>query len=308
MTVLQVLPNIYPDDYENKMNHFNSQIEIREGNNVSFNSDYYELFVSQGLDSFDRLWRFDGGEVVKEIDERSVVRFELHVKNESGKNEKRSTVRVFYLKKHARERIGWFRLSEGAREFVNLCDFRKAGLATAEPVAMGERFVTSSLVESFLITEDFFPYVSLEDIVRKQPEILKGGANREKRKNILKEISAYARKMHKHGFNHRDFNATHILTNEIESKKPRIALFDMQRIDRNPLSRFRWPVKALAELNFTLPLEIFPEEERLFLFLSYKGRTKMNTIDRLHWEWVKRKTARIARHTHKRWARNRAMQ
>ena len=287
------------------MNQLNSQIEIREGNDISFNSDYYELFASQGLDSFDRLWRLEGGEVVKEIEERSVIRFELHAKDESGESEEGPAVRVFYLKKHARERVGWFGLSEGAREFVNLCDFRKAGLATAEPVAMGEHFVTSSVAESFLITEDFFPYVSLEDIVRKKPEILKGSANREKRRNILKEIAAYARKMHKHGFNHRDFNATHILINNIESKRPRIALFDMQRIDRNTLSRFRWAVKALAELNFTLPPEIFPEEERLFLFLSYKGRTKMNPIDRLHWEWVKRKTARIARHTHKRWARKR---
>ncbi|MCK5323223.1 MAG: hypothetical protein KAJ45_03715, partial [Desulfobulbaceae bacterium] len=137
------------------MNHLNSQIEISERNDVSFNSDYYELFASQGLDSFDRLWRLEGGEVVKEIEERSVVRFELHSKDESGEGEKGAAVRVFYFKKHARERVGWFCLSEGAREFVNLCDFRKAGLATAEPVAMGERFVTSSVVESFLITEDF---------------------------------------------------------------------------------------------------------------------------------------------------------
>ncbi|MEA1934376.1 MAG: lipopolysaccharide kinase InaA family protein [Thermodesulfobacteriota bacterium] len=287
------------------MNQLNSRIEIREGNNVCFNSDYYELFASEGLDSFDSLWRLDIGEVVKEIEDRSVVRFEVHAKDELNETEKGPAVRVFYFKKHARERAGWSGLSEGAREFVNLCDFREAGLATAEPVAMGERHVTSSFVESFLITEDFFPYVSLEDIVRKQPEILKGGANREKRRNILKEIAAYARKMHKHGFNHRDFNATHILIHDIESKTPRIALFDMQRIDRNRLSRFRWAVKALAELNFTLPFEIFPEQERFFLFLSYKGRTKMNLIDRLHWEWVKRKTARIARHTYKRWAKKR---
>jgi len=127
------------------------------------------------------------------------------------------------------------------------------------------------------------------------------GPEGEYRKRILiKEIALFARRMHQSGFNHRDFNATHILLHyETGSDMPKIALFDLQRVDRKRFLRYRWMIKTLAELNYTMPEKLFDTKDRLCLLLSYKRKNKLYAWDRLQWLWIKRKTARIKRHNEK---------
>ena len=78
--------------------------------------------------------------------------------------------------------------------------------------------------------------------------------------------------MHDSGMNQQDFNATHILLYNIESGNPAVVLFDLQRVDTSLLNSFRWPIKALAELNFSLPSSIFTENDKVFLFTNYKAK------------------------------------
>jgi hypothetical protein len=58
-------------------------------------------------------------------------------------------------------------------------------------------------------------------------------------------------------------------------------------------------IKSLARLNYTLPDELFDTEDRIHLFLSYKNKSRLQMWDRLQWFWIKKKTARIKRHTEK---------
>ncbi|MCD4787116.1 MAG: hypothetical protein K8R09_02715, partial [Desulfobacterales bacterium] len=88
-----------------------------------------------------------------------------------------------------------------------------------------------------------------------------------------------------------------------KSDAPDIALFDLQRVDRSSVLQFRWIIKSLAELNYTLPESLFDEEDRIPLLLSYRGKKKLNLWGWLQWLWIKRKTARIKRHTEKMMAR-----
>lgn len=277
----------------------------RDRSHLVFNVDYYALLEGAGLVSFADFFHYTGGKMIKRIPDRTVTRITL------GQNES------FFLKRHLFEMhlpwqqplLGWGagegELTEGAGEFGHYCLFRKRGLATAVPVAMGEREAEGGGMESFLLTRDFSPLVSLEDIIRNTPYLLAGPENGTRRRQVLFAAADYARRMHQSGLNHLDFNATHILLNERSSQDldPQVAVFDLQRVATNIMASWRWPVKTLAELNFTLPRELFDEDERLFMLARYLGKEKLAVLDRLLWRAICAKTAKIERHTLKRRAR-----
>jgi len=145
----------------------------------------------------------------------------------------------------------------------------------------------------------------LEELLEYRPHFFMDPAGETKKKILINEMAVLARRMHQNGFNHRDFNATHILLHyDNGSDVPKIALFDLQRINRNRFSKFRWKIKSLARLNYTLPDDIFSAEDKLNIFLSYKGKKRLNPKDSLEWLWIKRKTAKIKRHTEKKLASN----
>jgi heptose I phosphotransferase len=137
-------------------------------------------------------------------------------------------------------------------------------------------------------------------IGRGQYSVIKNVILNGRKKILLKKISALAKKMHQKGFNHRDFNATHILLDYSTGPyAPGIALFDLQRVEKNKFFHFRWKIKSLARLNYSLPGKIFTDPDRLSILLYYNDRTSPNIIDRLQWFWIQKKTARIKRHTEK---------
>ncbi len=283
------------------MKNFSSKIECIKKNHLIFNKEYLNVLDDMHFDSFESVWNYKAGQTIKRIKDRSVIRFEIQI---AGRK------RVFYLKRHNTKFAGLQRImalftpklfsSEGKKEFENICAFRKGGLGTVTPVIAGERSVKFFWIQSFLITEDFSPFISLEYMLRDNPEFFTGENGRDRKRNLINKIGMFARKMHKQGFNHRDFNATHILLYyKNESDIPHTALFDLQRVDRNSVQRFRWIIKSLSELNYTLPESIFNEEDRICLLLSYKGKKTLNAWDRTQWLWIKRKTARIKRHTEK---------
>ncbi|MCK5508674.1 MAG: hypothetical protein KAI50_09160 [Desulfobacterales bacterium] len=283
------------------MKNFSSKIECIKKNHLIFNKEYLKVLDDMHFDSFEFVWNYQAGKTIKRIKERSVIRFEIQI---AGRK------RVFYLKRHNTKFAGLQKIlalfttkpisSEGKKEFENICDFRKSGLGTVTPVIAGERSAKFFWIQSFLITEDFSPFISLEYILRDNPEFFRGERGYEKRRILINKIGRLAREMHKKGFNHRDFNATHILLHyKDESDLPDIALFDLQRVDRSSVFRFRWIIKSLSELNYTLPEDIFEEEDRNSLLLSYKNKKTLNVWDWLQWFWIKRKTARIKRHTDK---------
>ena len=301
------------------MNHSNycDPISCREKLSASnerliINQSYRNLLSDIGFTTFTAVWSYEGGELIKQKGERSVIRVQFPLKRSHIINDCQTADKdtFFYIKKH-RQRINlWQRLqciirpayffTEGLKEFHNYCDFRQKALGTAFPVAAGMKFFSFFHAASFFITQDFSPLIDLEDIVLKHPATLQGDNNRAKKRNILREIAVYARRMHDCGMNHKDFNATHILLQNLDTQLPQVALFDLQRVDGNPLNRLRWPIKALAELNYTLPPSIFSENDRVFLFLSYKGEKRLSAIDQLQYKWICRKTDKIARHSEKR--------
>ncbi|MCG6906943.1 MAG: hypothetical protein LJE63_09995 [Desulfobacteraceae bacterium] len=269
---------------------------------ICINRPYRDILEAAGLNDFESFWRFTGGEVIKQIKTRSVTRFWLD--SNGGR-------RQFYLKRHLREWTGWplaggrgfpdWARSQGLMEFGHCALFRRSGLATAHPVAAGERRVRGLWAESFFVSEAFAPFVALEDVIRLRPGLFQGPHGARVKEVWLGCIARAARRMHACGFHHLDFNATHILVYCPQPlvEAPHIGFFDLQRVSQNRLFRWRWMIKALARLIHTLPPQLFSETDRRHLFLSYKGRSRLDIWSRVQWWWLTRKSDRIKRHTQK---------
>lgn len=283
------------------MKDFSSAINCIETNHLIVNKDYQKFLQHIQFDSFESICRYQDGETIKTIEERSVIRFNIEHHNQK---------KTIYLKRHNLEFVGFWRLfsrffpkwglSQGRLEFENICDFRNCGLPTVVPIAAGEKFFRFFWAKSFLITEDFSPYISLEALLEDQPYFFTGLEGKQKKKILINEISVLARKMHQNEFNHRDFNATHILLHyDNGSDVPKIALFDLQRVEKRKFFRFRWKIKSIAGLSYSLPDDIFNAEDSLYILLAYKGKNSLNFLDHLQWIWIKKKMARIKRHTEK---------
>ncbi len=277
------------------------KIEIEKRPHMVVNRDYVSILECCGLLDFERLYQFKEGTVVKQIRDRSVLCLEVQ---NGAKN------RIFYLKRHAAARPGFWEtissffsgnsISGGMSEFENIRDFRLAGISTASPVAAGERRVGFARYESFLVTESFEPYISLEEIIYRRPQMLQGPKGEKRKKKLIIALAQLARQMHHAGFNHRDFNATHVLVGpETKTGTFDLALFDLQRMDRKRWLRFKWFIKVMAELGYTMPEPIFTDQDRLLLFQTYKGSRDLSILDRLQLHWIRMKISRIKRHTEK---------
>lgn len=274
------------------MNKLAGSIIRRKENSLLLNQAFRDLLKSNGLLDFETIYRFEGGQSVKKISSRSIVRIKLDAPEKH----------TLYLKRHVSERIKPFissgTPSQGRLEFENICDFRENSIPTVTPVACGEHRIHSNQVESFVLTEDFHPWISLEELIRERPGFFKGRQGTVHKKVLLDKLGQLAKKMHRSGFNHRDFNATHILlryTDAGQLHEP--ALFDLQRVDRKRMFRLRWIIKALAELNYSLPEDLFTPEDRRRLFQAYHGKSTLSIWNQFQCLWIQKKTARISRHT-----------
>lgn len=285
--------------------NLSSPVSVSEINGLLVNRRYETLLKDAGLDTFDGIWAYRDGRLIKEMMARSVICIEIQHQNR---------IRYFYLKRHNREYLGIKRLlavffprlsiSQGTKEFENICAFREKALGAASPVVAGARFAGFFWAESFLMTEDAAPFVSLETLLKSESDFSALMTDPNQRRMLLREIARFAKKMHRSGLNHCDFNTNHILIHyEDGAAVPNIAMFDFQRIYKRKFLKFRWLIKSLAEFCYSLPDALFDETDRIYLFLSYKNRHEMTLWDRFQWFWIRKKTERIRRHTEKMLAR-----
>ncbi len=269
------------------MSRYLAPVETAPMGDLTVNREAAPLLRDLGLDRFEALWRAEGGERVKEIPGRSVVRLPLPGRPEG---------RALFVKRHGSERPG--RRSRGRTEFENILAFRRAAIPTVIPVACGERLAHGCDGRSLVATLDVHPLVPLETLLRHRPDLFCDPEGRSRREALIRGAAALARRMHRAGLNHRDFNATHLLLGSPEDATvPDLALFDLGGADRRRVLRWRWMVRSLARLAYTLPQPPFSPEDRTGLLLAYKEKASPGPLERLQRFWIDRKIGRIARHT-----------
>jgi len=83
------------------MKDFSLNINRIETNHLIVNKDYQKLLQHIQLESFESIWRYQDGETIKNIEERSVIRFNIEHHNEK---------KTIYLKRHNLEFVGFRRL------------------------------------------------------------------------------------------------------------------------------------------------------------------------------------------------------
>ena len=289
------------------------KISVKNFPHMVVNHHYVSFLDSRQLLDFDRLYHFSGP-VIKQHRERTVVRSVVRMDFRTDAEE-----RTFYLKRHVPFRTNFmggiipffFRkyFFPGLSEFEIICAFREHGIATVVPVAAGGREVSANQYESFLITESFEPYIPLEDLIRVAADDLRGKAGEIKKNNLLRQVALLARQIHDAGFNHRDLNATHVLVSPFDEEgRFSLATFDLQRIDRKKWLRWKWFIKVMAEMSYTLPAPLFTEEDWLLLYQTYKGSQRLNMWDRLELRIIRGKRRKISRHDDKIVARQKQTQ
>jgi len=186
----------------------------------------------------------------------------------------------------------------GARnECRAIARLNELGVATMRMAAFGERGLDPARRQSFIITEELAPTVSLEDYCRdwpRNPPALK------LKRSLIARVAEMARKMHGGGVNHRDLYLCHFLLHIEPPPAPealRLSLIDLHRAQFHPhgLPR-RWRNKDLASLYFSV-LEIGLTRHDLLRFARLYFATPLRETLRREaplFAWLEHEGARLA--------------
>lgn len=230
-------------------------------------TDFYitpELREALGADvSFD-MFMYMPGEVFREVASRRTVRFQA-----GGKS--------YFVKAH--RGVGWLEIIK------NLCTLRlpvlgamnewrairrleALGIRAPVIAAYGKRGTSPAALDSFLVTEDAGPVVSLEEYCaqwRHDPP-----AFREKQ-DLLREVALISKSLHEGGVNHRDYYLCHFLR-PLSGPDRRLVLIDLHRAQVRRTVPRRWLVKDVGGLYFSA-MDIGLTRRDLLRFLkTYRGR------------------------------------
>ncbi len=216
------------------------------------------------------------GRVLRELEGRRTLRTDV-----AG--------RGYYVKLH--RGVGWGEILKnlvtarlpvlGAEhEWLAIRRLTELGVDTMKAVAFGRRGANPARLESFIVTEELAPTVSLEDYCRDWP--LHPPAPALKRA-LIARVAEMAGKMHRGGVNHRDCYICHFLLHTEPQPSPtalRLSLIDLHRAQvREGAAPRRWRDKDLAALHFS-SLEIgLTARDRLRFLRAYFDRPLRETLE-----------------------------
>jgi len=138
---------------------------------------------------------------------------------------------------------------EAGREFEAARRLREAGVPVMRPIVWGAETGLLGVKRSYVIVAavpgDALERVGEEFLQRhlKHPEVLE---------IFTDELIRIVHRMHEIGYVHRDFYASHIFLHDCEGNI-RLYLIDLARAFRPRRRVFRWRVKDLAQLKYSMP-------------------------------------------------------
>ena len=237
------------------------------------------------------------GKVLRELEGRRTLRTEI-----DG--------RGYYVKLH--RGVGWGEIFKnlvtarlpvlGAeQEWLALRRLTELGVDTMKAVAFGRRGDNPARLESFIVTEELAPTISLEDYCRAWPTHPPSPALK---RALIARVAEMAQRMHAGGVNHRDCYICHFLLHTAPTPSPdalHLSLIDLHRAQVRSRTPRRWRDKDLAALHFSSleigltvrdrlrflracfdrPLrEVLQEEAPLLAYLGREGDRLMERFQR----------------------------
>ncbi len=185
------------------------------------------------------------GEVLRALEGRRTLRTEI-----AG--------RGYYAKIH--RGIGWAEIFKNllagrlpvlgaGNEWRALERLAALGVDSMRAVAFGERGSNPARRQSFIVTEELAPTISLEDFCRDWRAVPPAPTLK---RALVRRVAEMARRMHGGGVNHRDFYICHFLLHlPVDAGAPRLSLIDLHRAQVREQTPRRWRDKDLAALYFS---------------------------------------------------------
>lgn len=149
----------------------------------------------------------------------------------------------------------------------------KIGIATFKPLAWGWTNNPGVSQKSFVVMSQ----VSGESIER---WLMNVNLNWLQKVKLVKELAAFAKRLHESGWFHRDFYLCHIFIREVGGDY-QLALVDLARMFRPRWRTIRWQIKDLAQLNFSASAKDFSRTMRLRFAKSYLGVTHLSSTQKV---------------------------
>lgn len=278
------------------MDDFSVETKFAFRPHMIIDREFEAVLRASGLDDFDALMHFTGGEVVKRrIKERSTVRFQVG----EGKGKM-----WLYLKRYRAslfpQRVKcWLTFSKtysAVHEWRTIQAFHSCGLPTVTPIAVGMRRRMPFCRESFLLTRGLTETHTLEQEVTERYAAPRDKATVKKKRDLIRTLALLTRSMHTQGFKHQDYYLCHLLIHGADSDHPELYIADLHRARRKRNAGWRWNIKDLAGLNYSAPEGVFSRTDRLRFLKAYDAALAEN---RSFIRSVARKTERIRAHTEK---------
>ena len=218
----------------------------------SENNELSGLLRGAGLDTVDGAFAYGGGQDLSKpgLGTRRRTRIELTAPD--------GATHVLYLKRYGPERLGdrWRRFvtygrgSPASVEFENVRAAQRRGVATMDAIAFGHEmgFAGLSARRSYLVVTA----VPGDAIERCGRGFLAAHEGDDGARRLTDELARLVGALHGAGFVHRDLYASHVFLHE-SAGGVSLYLIDLARMFAPRRRMFRWRVKDLAQLKYSMP-------------------------------------------------------
>ena len=226
-------------------------VKIFDHNLFDFFNDDEPFLLAENLE----------GEIYREYGKRTTKNFQFAQKS-------------YFLKFHGP--IGWFEIFKnllqfkvpvvGAlREFEALSHLKKHKIDSLEVQGFGNKGLNPANSFSFLITEELYGTISLEDffLQDRHKELLPT-----QRRKLIKHVAKLIRKMHLSGLNHRDLYLCHLhIKEDVDFNDIKVYLIDLHRAQIRSNVPERWLVKDLGGFFHSI-LQFGLSEKDFYRFMT----------------------------------------
>ncbi len=223
-------------------------------------------------DPFEEVLKLNG-EVYREVATRRTLNFKFQGESFYIKVHRGTTVKEI-LKNYLSLRAP---VLGAANEYKAINRLTELGVNTMEVVAFGERGVNPLTRESFIITKDLNPAISLEDYCKVWKD---NPPSYHVKKVLIEEVARMVKTMHEGGVNHRDCYICHFLLHLPYSEQdiPKLSVIDLHRAQIRRKVPVRWRDKDLVALYYS-SLEIgFDEKDYLRFLRTYFGNCRLKIV------------------------------
>ena len=236
--------------------------------------DYKQRLVAIGLEKFEDFLYLEGIEAMRDVPGRLTVSLDF------GESKA-------YLKRHWGHKAGLMKKSgphfEAQTEWDNTRLLESRGISVPTPLAYGLGRAGGKEI-SFYLSASVRGVQSDHYLDRSNLTI-------ESKKVFIERLAAFAKLIHESGFNHRDFYLCHLFANELGDDFE-FALIDLQRVQERSAWRYRWLIKDLTQLLYSVP-KSFSRSECLRWYFLYKGIKTLSKEDKKMIGDVQKKTAKL---------------